>query len=64
MCIQLWKPQRSSHNLKEEYPKTHIIIAGDDDHKTEGNPGRTKATEAASSIDTSVVFPDFGENRP
>ena len=49
---------------REEYPKAHIIIAGDDDHKTEGNPGRTKAIEAASSIDTSVVFPDFGENRP
>ncbi len=49
---------------KEEYPKAHIIIAGDDDHKTEGNPGRIKAIEAASSIDTSVVFPDFGENRP
>ena len=58
-------------NLKEvaitsrkEYPKAHTIIAGDDDHKTEGNPGRTKAIEAASSIDTSVVFPDFGENLP
>ena len=49
---------------REEYPKAHIIIAGDDDHKTEGNPGRIKAIEAASSIDTSVVFPDFGENRP
>lgn len=49
---------------REEYPKAHIIIAGDDDHKTEGNPGRTKAIESASSIDTSVVFPDFGENRP
>ena len=49
---------------KEEYPKAHIIIAGDDDHNTKGNPGRIKAIEAASSIDTSVVFPDFGENRP
>jgi len=64
MCIQLWKPQRSSHNFKKRVPKAHIIIAGDDDHKTEGNPGRTKAIEAASSIDTSVVFPDFGENLP
>ena len=25
---------------REEYPKAHIIIAGDDDHKTEGNPDR------------------------
>ena len=49
---------------REEYPKAHIIIAGDDDHNTKGNPGRTKAIESASSIDASVVFPDFGENRP
>ena len=49
---------------RDEYPKAHIIIAGDDDHNTKGNPGRIKAIEAASSIDTSVVFPDFGENRP
>jgi putative DNA primase/helicase len=51
-------------NSREKYPKAHIIIAGDDDNKTEGNPGRTKAIEAASSIDTLVVFPDFGESRP
>jgi len=48
---------------REVYPKAHIIIAGDDDHNTKGNPGRTKAIESASSIDASVVFPDFGENR-
>ena len=49
---------------REEYPKAHIIIAGDDDRKSEGNPGRTKAIEAAKSISTSFMFPDFGENRP
>jgi len=48
---------------REEYPKAHIIIAGDDDHNTKGNRGRTKALEAANSINASVVFPDFGENR-
>ena len=49
---------------REDYPKAHIIIAGDDDRKSEGNPGRTKAIEAAKSISTSFMFPDFGENRP
>lgn len=33
--------------LKSEYPKHQIIIAADDDRETNGNPGKTKAEEAA-----------------
>ncbi len=51
-------------NSREKYPKAHIIIAGDDDHYTKGNPGRTKAIEAARLINASDVFPEFGESRP
>jgi putative DNA primase/helicase len=50
---------------RDEYPKSTIIIAADDDHQTEGNPGQTKAKEAALSIKTTlVVSPYFGETRP
>ena len=49
---------------REEYPKGHIIIAGDDDHLTKGNPGKTKAEEAAAGVGASVVLPDFGNKRP
>ena len=59
-CLNL---KKVAITTREEYPKAHIIIAGDDDQNTKGNPGRTKAIESASSIDASVVFPDFGENR-
>ena len=49
---------------RELYPKGHIIIAGDDDHLTKGNPGKTKAEEAAAGVGASVVLPDFGNKRP
>ena len=50
--------------MRETFPDSHIIIAGDDDHQTGGNPGKTKAEEAAAAVSASVVFPDFGNERP
>lgn len=44
---------------RHKLPDAQIIIAGDDDHATEGNPGRTKATAAAQAVNTLVVFPAF-----
>ena len=64
-AFNCWNLKEVAINTREEYPKAHIIIAADDDHKTKGNPGHTKATEAALSINNaSVVSPDFGETRP
>jgi hypothetical protein len=34
------------------------MIAGDDDHKLENNPGRLKALEAALAVHGMVVFPN------
>ena len=45
-------------------PDLQIIIAADDDHRTEGNPGLTKARRAAESVGGVVMVPDFGPNRP
>jgi len=36
-----------------------IIIAGDDDHRLETNPGRTKALEAAAAIKGVAIFPQL-----
>jgi putative DNA primase/helicase len=45
-------------------PDTFLIFAADDDHLTIGNPGLTKATEAAQSVgNAAVVLPDFGADR-
>ena len=44
---------------RDRYPDRTIIICGDDDSKTEGNPGRTKAIEAARGIDAKLALPVF-----
>ena len=35
------------------------MIAGDDDHKLENNPGRVKALEAAAAVNALAVFPQL-----
>jgi putative DNA primase/helicase len=50
--------------LHAKYPALIIIIAADDDHLTEGNPGLTKARDAAQAVAGLVAVPDFGSNRP
>ena len=44
--------------LHERWPDKRIMIAGDDDHKLENNPGRVKALEAALAVHGMVVFPN------
>ncbi len=43
---------------RDEHPDAELIIAGDDDHKTDGNPGRTKATTAADIMRCKTIFPE------
>ena len=44
--------------LHDRFPDKRIMIAGDDDHKLENNPGRVKALEAALAAHGMVVFPN------
>jgi phage/plasmid primase-like uncharacterized protein len=46
-------------------PLARIVVAADDDHATEGNPGLTKARAAAELIGGNVAVPTFldGEQR-
>jgi putative DNA primase/helicase len=44
--------------LHERWPDKRIMIAGDDDHKLENNPGRVKALEAALAVHGIAVFPN------
>lgn len=44
------------------YPSIDIVVCGDDDRLTEGNPGRTKAEAAAMAVGARVAFPIFGES--
>ena len=50
--------------LRAKHPAMKLIIAADDDHLTAGNPGLSKATEAAQSVGGWLAVPDFGADRP
>lgn len=47
-----WELKKFNRQLK-------IIIVGDDDRFTAGNPGKTKAIEAAKEINAGLVFPNL-----
>ncbi len=50
--------------LRAKYPDTNLVVCADDDINTEGNPGLTKATEAARAVGGLLAIPHFGGNRP
>lgn len=50
--------------LRERFPELALILCADDDRRTEGNPGLTKATEAARAVGGLLAVPDFGADRP
>lgn len=45
--------------LRAKYPTVRIILCADDDRYTPGNPGRTKAAEAARAIGGLLALPTF-----
>ena len=50
--------------LRAKYPELKIIIAADDDHLTDGNPGMSKATAAAQAVGGLLAVPLFPVGRP
>lgn len=50
--------------IRSRFPDMRLIVCADDDTRTEGNPGLTKAREAAQSVGGLLAVPDFGEARP
>lgn len=49
--------------IARKYKNSEIIICGDDDVDTQGNPGRTDAENAARKYRCKVVFPQFLEGK-
>jgi phage/plasmid primase-like uncharacterized protein len=47
--------------LAKKYPKVELIVAGDDDQYTKGNPGRARAVEAAQAAQCRLVLPRFSD---
>lgn len=50
--------------LRVKLADVPMIVCADDDIETDGNPGLTKAWEAAQAIGASLAVPDFGPERP
>ncbi|MET3373740.1 putative DNA primase/helicase [Variovorax boronicumulans] len=50
--------------LHGKYPALKIVIAADDDHLTEGNPGLTKGKAAARAVGGPMAAPMFPADRP
>lgn len=45
--------------MRRKFPDIRVIVCADDDAATPGNPGLTKATEAALAIGATVAVPRF-----
>ena len=49
--------------VRARNPQAKIILCADDDWRTEGNPGLTKAREAAAKVNGYLAVPKFDANR-
>ena len=49
---------------RRHWPSADLIIAGDDDRLTPGNPGATKAREAAIASSAKLALPEWPDNAP
>ena len=63
VAFSAWNLKPVALEIRKHYPKVNIVIAGDDDWQTDGNPGQTAAIEAASAVGGKCVIPNFGEHR-
>ena len=50
--------------IRERYPDRYLVIAGDNDRFTEGNPGKAAAIAAARAVGAEWKIPDFPEGLP
>lgn len=49
--------------LHDKYPEWRLVVCADDDHATPGNPGMTKATDAALTVGCLMAVPKFPAGR-
>lgn len=53
-----------ARQLQRQHRGDLLIIAGDDDRMTKGNPGRTAAVKAAATLGCGLVFPPWSVGEP
>lgn len=49
--------------LRGKFQDARLILCADDDARTEGNPGLSKAKDAAQAVGGMIAVPDFGADR-
>ena len=49
--------------VREALPEARLVICGDDDHRTTGNPGRKAARKAQEAAGGVIALPEFGSER-
>jgi putative DNA primase/helicase len=54
----------AGRQLWQQYPDCELVVAGDDDRLTPGNPGRSAATEAAVALGCGLIFPPWSGEEP
>ena len=52
-----------AESIRKAHPDTDLVIAADDDWKTEGNPGISKGADAARSVKAKLAIPNWPENQ-
>lgn len=62
MAVDAGNLQPVAEALRALYPDLHIILCADNDRHTDGNPGLTKACQAAKAIRADLVVPEFAES--
>jgi P4 family phage/plasmid primase-like protien len=62
VCFSAGNLRSVAELVRKRYALARLLICGDDDTRTDGNPGRTKATEAAQAVAAVAVFPRNGDD--
>lgn len=52
------------NHLRQRFPDVKLIVAGDDDRLTTGNPGRTAAINTAATLGCEFVMPAWPNDAP
>ena len=63
VAFNAWNLKAVAQTIRKLHSDVELFIAADDDHKTDGNPGVTKATEAAWSSNAKIVIPVWSKER-
>ena len=63
VAFNAWNLKAVAQTIRKLHSDVELFIAADDDHKTDGNPGVTKATEAARSSNAIIAIPVWSKER-